>query len=201
MIADELAGAEPFRSAFGGWRRSQPVLPPDVYARLLYRCGFADPKVQLIVYPHILASREDVVEWVKGTLLTEYKRHLPAEVYDHFVEEYRGRLLTQLERGAAVFLPVQADTLLGAAVSLRTRHEMLKGTRDGILKKVQPTSIHGQISWDVYFTDVEDPDGQINVARIGPEAVIGHNLEPGDRIQVDYVVGVAIRVTRLVPTS
>jgi hypothetical protein len=31
--------------------------------------------------------------------------------------------------------------------------------------------------------------------------VMGHNLEPGDRIQVEYVVGVAIRVTRLVPTS
>ena len=79
--------------------------------------------------------------------------------------------------------------------------KVLKGTRDGILKKVQPTSIHGQISWDVYFTDVEDPDGQINVARVGPEAVMGNNLEPGDRIQVEYVVGVAIRVTRLVPTS
>ena len=78
---------------------------------------------------------------------------------------------------------------------------MLKGTRDGILKKVQPVSIHGQVSWDVYFTDVEDPDGQVNVARVGPEAVMGHNLEPGDRIQVEYVVGVAVRVTRLVPTT
>jgi len=78
---------------------------------------------------------------------------------------------------------------------------MLKGTRDGILKKVQPVSIHGQVSWDVFFTDVEDPDGQIHNARIGPEAVIGTNLEPGDRIQVEYLVGVAVRVTRVVPTS
>ena len=62
---------------------------------------------------------------------------------------------------------------------------MLKGTRDGILKKVQPTSIHGQVSWDVFFTDVGDPDGQTHVARVGPEAVMGHNMEPGDRIQVD----------------
>jgi hypothetical protein len=77
---------------------------------------------------------------------------------------------------------------------------MLKGTRDGILKRVQPVSIHGQVSWDVFFTDVEDPDGQITVARIGPEAFVGNNLEPGDRIQVEYVVGVPIRVTRVVPT-
>ena len=48
---------------------------------------------------------------------------------------------------------------------------MLKGTRDGILKRIQPVSIHGQVSWDVFFTDVEDPDGQMHVARIGPEAV------------------------------
>jgi hypothetical protein len=77
---------------------------------------------------------------------------------------------------------------------------MLKGIRGGILKKVQPISIHGQVSWDVYFTDVEDPDGQVTVARIGPEAVLGSNLEPGDRIEVEYVVGVPVRVTRVVPT-
>jgi hypothetical protein len=76
---------------------------------------------------------------------------------------------------------------------------MLKGTRDGVLKKIQPVSIHGQVSWDVFFTDPEDPDGQVTVARIGPEAVIGKNLEPGDRIQVEYLVGVPIKVTRMVP--
>jgi len=78
---------------------------------------------------------------------------------------------------------------------------VLKGTRDGILKKVQPVSIHGQVSWDVFFTDVDDPDGQVTVARIGPEAVMGTNLEPGDRIQVEYLVGQAVKVTRVVPTS
>lgn len=77
---------------------------------------------------------------------------------------------------------------------------MLKGTRDGLLKRVQPISIHGQVSWDVMFTDVDDPDGQTHVARVGPEAVIGRNLEPGDRIQVEYIVGVPVRVTRVAPT-
>lgn len=76
---------------------------------------------------------------------------------------------------------------------------MLKGTRDGILKRLQPVSIHGQISCDVFFTGPEDPDGQIHVARLGPEAV-ADNLEPGDRIQVEYLVGVAVKVTRVIPT-
>jgi hypothetical protein len=76
---------------------------------------------------------------------------------------------------------------------------MVKGTRDGILKKIQPMSIHGQVSLDVFFTDVDDPDGQVHVARIGPEAMIGKSLEPGDHIQVEYIVGVPIKVTRAVP--
>ena len=95
-------------------------------------------------------------------------------------------------------------TFLGHAASRSSGFcgdNVLKGTRDGILKKVQPMSIHGQVSWDVLFTDVGDLDGQIHVARVGPEAVMGHNMEPGDRIQVEYLIGVAIRVTRLVPTS
>ena len=76
---------------------------------------------------------------------------------------------------------------------------MLKGTREGILKRLQPVSIHGQITCDVFFTSLEDPDGQIHVARLGPEAISG-NLEPGDRITVEYLVGVAVKVTRVIPT-
>jgi hypothetical protein len=52
----------------------------------------------------------------------------------------------------------------------------------------------------VYFTDVEDSDGQIHVARVGPEAV-SHNLEAGDRIQLEYLVGVVVKVTRVPPSS
>ncbi len=105
LLAEELAATEPYRSAFAGWRRSQPVLAPDAYARLMHRFGFVEQKTQLIVYPHILASREDVVEWVKGTMLTEYKRHLPAAVYDQFVDAYRARLLERLEDARPFFYP------------------------------------------------------------------------------------------------
>ena len=72
---------------------------------------------------------------------------------------------------------------------------MLKGTRDGVLKRMQPVSIHGQVSYDIFFTDVGDLDGQTHVARVGPEAIAGANMEPGDRIQVEYVIGVAVKVT------
>jgi trans-aconitate 2-methyltransferase len=104
-IADELASAEPFRSALGGWTRSHSVLAPDAYARLLYRNGFSEQRVQLIVYPHILACRDDVVEWVKGTMLTAYKRRLPENVYDRFMDEYRARLLPRLDDSRPFFYP------------------------------------------------------------------------------------------------
>lgn len=77
---------------------------------------------------------------------------------------------------------------------------MLKGSKRGLVKKIQPVSIHGQISLDVYFADPDDPDGQVSVARIGPESVPS-DLEPGDRVQLHYLIGVVTSITRDAPTS
>jgi hypothetical protein len=74
---------------------------------------------------------------------------------------------------------------------------MLKGSREAVLRRIQPLSIHGQVSWEIVFTHVDDPEEQQHAARVGPEAMVGHSLEPGDRIEVEYLVGVVVRVTRL----
>jgi trans-aconitate 2-methyltransferase len=105
VTADELAMTEPYRSAFGGWRRAQPVLSPEAYARLLYRYGFGEQNVRLIVYPHVLAGPEEAVEWVKGTLLTEYERHLPPDMFERFVAAYRERLIARLGPARPCFFP------------------------------------------------------------------------------------------------
>jgi len=63
---------------------------------------------------------------------------------------------------------------------------MMKGTRDAVLKRIQPISIHGQMSWEIVFTHADDPGEQLNAARVGPEAIVGHTLEAGDKIQVEY---------------
>jgi hypothetical protein len=73
---------------------------------------------------------------------------------------------------------------------------MLKGSREAVLRRVQPISVHGQISWDVYFADAEDPDGPVSVARVGPE-VVSHKLEPGDRIRLDYLLGAVTAVHKI----
>jgi len=59
---------------------------------------------------------------------------------------------------------------------------MLKGTKTALVKKVQPISIHGQISLNVYFVDPEDPEGQVSLARIGPESA-PRTIEAGDKVE------------------
>jgi hypothetical protein len=72
---------------------------------------------------------------------------------------------------------------------------MLKGTRPVIVKKIQPVSIHGQLSLDVYFVDAEEPEGQVSLARIGQESV-PRDIEPGDRVVLHYMVGVVTSITK-----
>lgn len=72
---------------------------------------------------------------------------------------------------------------------------MLKGTREVQVTRVQPVSIHGQISLDVYYTDPEDPQSQVRLARIGPEAV-PRDIEAGERVVLHYMVGVVTQITR-----
>ena len=75
---------------------------------------------------------------------------------------------------------------------------MLKGTKTGLVKKVQPVSIHGQISLDVYFVDPEDPEGQVSLARIGPESA-PRTIEAGDKVELHYVLGTVTSITRPQP--
>ena len=78
---------------------------------------------------------------------------------------------------------------------------MLKGTRDAVVKNMRSVSIHGQMSWEFVFTFVDDPGEQLNATRVGPEAISGGLIEIGDRIQVEYLVGVVVKVTRLPPNG
>ena len=66
------------------------VLLPERYSALLYDLGFREQHVRLQIYGHVLPSSEDVVEWVKGTLLTYY------ESEPRFIDRYRERLLQRI---------------------------------------------------------------------------------------------------------
>jgi len=73
---------------------------------------------------------------------------------------------------------------------------MLKGSREAVLHKLQPVSIHGQLSYDLHYRFADEPDSQIRVARVGPEA-LAPGLQAGDRILLDFLVGVVTAARKM----
>jgi len=72
---------------------------------------------------------------------------------------------------------------------------VLKGSKPAIVRKIQPVSIHGQVSLDVYYTDPDDEQAQVRIARVGEESV-PRGLEAGDTVELHYVVGVVTHITK-----
>lgn len=105
LVAKQIARGPAFASALGGYTRESPVLAPERYAEILNELGFSEQSVRLQVYGHVLASRSEVVEWVKGTLLTDYERRLSPELFQDFLREYRAALLPRLSAREPYFYP------------------------------------------------------------------------------------------------
>jgi trans-aconitate 2-methyltransferase len=91
-LADEVAREPPFREALGGYQRGEPVLDVRRYAELLHDLGLRFPRAQLRVYVHELADRDDVLTWLRGSLLTAYESRLDAELFEDFLARLRERL-------------------------------------------------------------------------------------------------------------
>jgi trans-aconitate 2-methyltransferase len=104
-VAVEVAAEAPFAEALAQAPPAPAVLSPEDYARLLYELGCAEQHVRLQVYPHVLPSREAVVEWVKGTLLGHYRGALEPGLYALFEARYRHRLLARLPEQRPFFFP------------------------------------------------------------------------------------------------
>jgi len=95
-VARETGEEPAFADALGGWRKERTVLAPEAYAELLFAAGLRDLHVSLRVYTHVLAGPAEVVEWVKGTLLNDWKERLPADGFEAYLARYRARLLGEL---------------------------------------------------------------------------------------------------------
>ena len=72
---------------------------------------------------------------------------------------------------------------------------MLKGTRQGIVQRIQPISIHGQISLDVFWVDPEDPEQEIRHSRVGNEQT-PRDMSAGDRVTMHYLMGMVTKITK-----
>ena len=91
-----IAREEPFASALGGWTREDPVREPEFYMDMLYALGFRGQRVRAEWYTFEMESPRGIVEWVKGSVLSAYREHLPEDLYPKYVEEYERRLLAAM---------------------------------------------------------------------------------------------------------
>jgi len=90
VIAAEVA------ARYGIGPRPDYVLPAARYAEILNHLGYERQNVRAQIYGHLLPSSADVVEWVRGALLTHYEALLPEEKFAEFLDEYRECLLAAI---------------------------------------------------------------------------------------------------------
>jgi trans-aconitate 2-methyltransferase len=105
VVAAEVATQAPFAEALGGYVRRSPVLSVERYAERLHELGMEEQQVLCRVYGHQLPSRDSVVDWVRGTTLTDYQRRMSPEVYDAFLAAYVERLRAVLPEEQPFFFP------------------------------------------------------------------------------------------------
>jgi trans-aconitate 2-methyltransferase len=70
--------------------------------------------VRIQVYGHHLGSRDDVVEWMKGSLLTDFEKRMPPSMWPDFLARYRERLVARLEDTRPYFFPFKRTLMWGA---------------------------------------------------------------------------------------
>lgn len=107
-MAHEVASEHPFDAALADDpvpERSDWVLAPERYAEILHELGAISQVVRLQVYGHVLASTEEVLEWVAGTLLTPYRQRMDDEMYLRYLDRYRRELLDALGDHRPYFYP------------------------------------------------------------------------------------------------
>lgn len=98
---------------FGVASRPEYVLRPERYAEILHQLGYKRQHVRMQVYAHLLPDTHDVVEWVRGALLTYYERFLSPDSFAEFVEAYRVELERELGRQSPYFYTYKRILLWG----------------------------------------------------------------------------------------
>ena len=101
-------------AAFGQTPQRADLLPPEQYARILHDAGMKRQHVRVQIYTHLLPSSSDVVEWVKGSTLTEYRKALAPERYEEFLREYSRRLLREIGESENYFYTFKRVLICGS---------------------------------------------------------------------------------------
>ncbi len=113
-LARALARESPYREALADANTRASLYSLSEYARLLFDLGFIRQTVRLQIYAHVLPSKDEVFEWVKGSTLTEFEEQLPPNLFVQFREEYRARLASALDDARPFLFPFQRLLLWGS---------------------------------------------------------------------------------------
>ncbi|WP_413586968.1 methyltransferase domain-containing protein [Bdellovibrio sp. HCB274] len=107
LLSSAMSQEDGWQTALGGkvYDKPKTMLSVEQYATLLFKLGFREQRVELKVYGHLLESREDVISWVRGSMLTYFEKNMPAENYAAFLQEYRERLFAILPDDKPFFYP------------------------------------------------------------------------------------------------
>ena len=112
-VAREVARQARHAKALGGFVYRHSIESPEWYAEQFARIGFAEQHVRVQVYLHRLPGPEDVIEWVKGSLLTGYRDRMSPDDYEAFLADYRARFLSQLPDERPFLYPFKRLLLWG----------------------------------------------------------------------------------------
>ncbi|HEX7676433.1 MAG TPA: methyltransferase domain-containing protein [Bdellovibrio sp.] len=107
ILSKQMSHEPRWKAALGGATYDKPdvMLSVEEYAKLLFKLGFREQTVTMKVYGHVLNSREEVIEWVKGSMLTHFRSHMSEDNYKEFLQEYRERLFQFLPDEKPFFYP------------------------------------------------------------------------------------------------
>ncbi|MND04149.1 hypothetical protein D3C83_242930 [compost metagenome] len=67
------------------------------------------------------------------------------------------------------------------------------------MKRIQPVSIHGQLSLDIFWVDPEDPEEELRHARVGSESA-PRNMDVEQHVTLHYLMGVVTHITKHRPS-
>ncbi len=107
VLASEMSYEEPWSSLLGAekYEKNKIMLSAGEYSNLLTDLGFKKQNIFIKTYEHQLESREQVIEWVKGSLLTHFHSRLKEKDYEHFVSAFKKRLFLELPDQKPFFYP------------------------------------------------------------------------------------------------
>jgi trans-aconitate 2-methyltransferase len=96
--AVDVASEAPFAQQLGPEPPRVPLLSAEQYAVLLHDLGFTSQRVELRVYLHLLDNGpEGLIDWFRGSLLSEYERRLDPDAFTAYLARYRELLLQRVE--------------------------------------------------------------------------------------------------------